>query len=667
MKKITLIALLLYIFVFSIQAQEPRFIFDNDSVPLPPKKELTKEELKLDSLNKVPPAMPAWRIDPRFGERIPVPMDTMMYKFNQESLVDGQDVAVGYLGNLGSPAMTKIFFNEEDISPFNYLNAFKYYYRRPGTQQFLNTKQPYSNILYQTGGSKQSKEERFKGLLSMNFGKKLSVGFDIDYVYSRGYYQYLSNKQMNSNFFASYVSDRYQMHAFIGTNSYNNSENGGIKYPQYLKGDDPENPNETVDKNSSLTLPTNLSETWNKLYGSQFYVTNKYSVGYEKEDTIGFVPIASFIMTNHITQQRRKFYSNQTSLLNNFYGYQTAPSIETPDYDVDERMGFSSFKNTFAIQLNEGFRKWVKFGLTAFIEQDFIKYEMPAAVYPWVFQSTSSENSTIIGGVLSKEKGKFLKYNLSADIGILGYNVGETNLKADVTTTINVKGQDAYVKAIGYIKNIKPTYLQDHYVSKYYNWNNNFSDTRRVFIGGEINIPHTQTKLIGGIENIKNYIYYDSTGKISQDGGNTQVVSLRIDQNLQYGILHWNNQVVFQTSSNEDVIPLPKLSVYSNLYILVKLAKVLSIQLGVDAHYNSEYYAPGYNPALVQFYNQREYKVGNFPMSTAYANLHLKKTRFFLMMYNVAQGMGNTNYMTLPLYPVNPMIFKFGLSWNFSN
>lgn len=91
------------------------------------------------------------------------------------------------------------------------------------------------------------------------------------------------------------------------------------------------------------------------------------------------------------------------------------------------------------------------------------------------------------------------------------------------------------------------------------------------------------------------------------------------------------------------------------------------MQLGVDAHYHTKYYAQGYDPALGQFINQNEVEVGNFPFATAYANLHLKKTRFFVMMYNIAQGYGDSNYYITPNYPVNPMVFKFGLSWNFTN
>jgi hypothetical protein len=669
MKKFALISAFIYIFVLSIQAQEPRFIFDNDSVAQQPTQPLSKDALKLDSLNKVPPAMPAWKIDERFGERIPVPMDTMLYNFHQKSLVDGQGVAVGYLGNWGSPALSKIFFERDEVSTFNFLDAFNYYYKRPKSQRFLNTKQPYSNIMYQSGGSRQSKEERFTGEISINFNKKFSIGFDIDYVFSRGYYQWLSNKQLSTNLFASYVTDRYQMHAFIGTNAFNNSENGGIRHHEYLQGKDPENPNNTPDKNKSLNFDVNFTDTWNKLFGNQFYVTNRYNVGYEKDngdDQKEFVPVASFILTNHYTDQQRKFYSNKTDELDVFYKNRL-PQNQDFDYQVRERMAYWSFKNTLALKLNEGFRPWVKFGLTAFIEQDFRKYAMPAQSYSWVFNDVYSQNSTVIGGLLSKDKGKFLKYNLSADFGILGYNLGESRIKGDITTTINIKGKDAYIKANGYIKNLKPTFFQNHFNSKYFKWDKDFSDTRRVYIGGELYIPHTETRLSGGVENIQNHIYYDANKDIAQEGSNIQVVSFRLDQNLHYGILHWNNQVVFQTSSNENALPLPKLSLYSNLYIQVKLAKVLSIQLGVDAHYHSKYYAPGYDPALLQFYNQRDYEVGNFPFTTAYANLHLKKTRFFLMMYNIAKDFGDSNYLSLPNYPVNPMLFKFGLSWNFTN
>ncbi|PXV58423.1 putative beta-barrel porin [Dysgonomonas alginatilytica] len=675
MKRIAFIILYICASVLVIQAQEPRFIFDNDSTkteaPAPQRASNSKTpSVNLDSLNKVPPAVPAWNIDPRLGERIPIPMDTMLYGFHRESLVEGQGLAIGYLGNWGSPAYSKLFIEQDDASLFQFLDPYKFYYKTPGNQRFLSTKQPYSNIMYQSGGSRQSKEERFTGEISISFDKHLTVGFDIDYVYSRGFYQYNPDKQINYDFYAAYVSDKYQMHAFVANNNFTHSENGGILYDGYLNGTDPDN----VGKDNTLSFQTHLSETWNYLRGKHLYMTNKYNLGYEKEGTEKFIPVASVILTNSYTDQRRRFYSRNVEALDEFYNY-TPPSINTASAPVNDQMAYYSFKNTLAVSLNEGFRDWVKFGLTAFIEQDMRIFRMPGENFRWITTNDHSQKATFIGGVLSKEKGEFLRYNLYADLGVFGYNAGEYKLKADISTTINIKGQKAIVKANGYIKSLVPQFFQQDFSSKYHNWkNNDFSDTRRVFVGGEIYIPHTETRLSGGVENIKNYIYYKKTDLsvanaqyIHQEGENIQVISLRLDQNLHYGILHWDNQVSFQTSTNTDVIPVPKLSLYTNLYIKAKLAKVLTMQLGVDAHYHTKYYALGYDPALGQFVNQTDKEVGNFPFSTVYANFHLKKTRFFVMMYNVAKDFGDSNYFTVPTYPVNPMIFKFGLSWNFNN
>lgn len=675
MKRIAFIIIYIYACVLVIQAQEPRFIFDKDSAfaaattpKIDVKKPETKAQLNLDSLNKVPPKVPAWNITPRLGERIPIPMDTMLYDFHRESLVEGQGLAMAYLGNWGSPAQSQLFFEKDDPSLFQFLEPYKIYYKTPGNQRFLSTKQPYSNIMYQSGGSRQSKEERFTGEISISFNKRLTVGFDIDYVYSRGFYQYNPDKQINYDFFASYISDKYQMHAFVANNNFTHSENGGLDFNAMDIA-----PSE-IAKTNPLNLATYLSETWNYLRGRHLYMTNKYSIGYEKEDSKKFIPVASVILTNNYTDQTRRFHSLDIEGLDDFYNYQGGTGVA-----VNDQMAYYSFKNTLAVSLNEGFREWVKFGLTAYIEQDNRLYRKPLEEMMWFATTDTTMSSTFIGGILAKEKGDVLKYNLSAELGVLGYDQGAFKLNADITTTIDIKGQKAIVKANGYIKNLVPQYFQQNFMSKYYQWRNiGLKNTQRLYAGGEIYIPHTQTRLSGGIESLTDYIYIvknkgESTLgatpelNIRPQQGDAQVFSLRLDQKLHYGILHWDNQVAYQKSTKEGVIPVPTFSVYSNLYIRTSLAKVLTMQLGVDVLYQTKYNGQGYDPALGQFVNQTDTEVGNFPFSNAYVNLHLKKTRFFLMMYNIAQNYGDGNYYTVPIYPVNPMIFKFGLSWNFTN
>jgi len=722
MKRIIIILTIFFLYLGSMYAQEPRFIFDNDSLnqelnaapqraqtSQPPKEgSAAQDSLSRDSLNKVFPDIPAWRIDPRFGDRILVEMDTLFKGYHQESIIDGQGVAVGYLGNWGSPAQSKIFFERDETSQFGFLDAFNYYHKTPTNHTFLDTKQPYSNFTYHSGGGRQSKEEFFTGMMSLSFNKRFTLGFDIDYLYSRGFYRYLSNKQTNYSVFSSYITDKYKMHAIFIQNNYMNVENGGLVTDSTtVLGDlDPKE------------VDVNFGSTWNKLRGRQFYMNHKYSIGFNEKETEKFIPVASIVWASHYTDQKRAFTSDMTSTLDKYYYYKSDDKYsDTPNgtdasnnevvntSSVNDRMSYYSFKNTLSISLNEGFRDWVKFGLIGFIEHDTRKYTMPGLSYTSLTADEYSQNSTVIGGRLSKQKGQFLRYNLYADFGLLGYNQGESRMKVDVTTQFKIKDRDVIVKANAYWKKLKPAFYEQNYFSRYYNWaedktikeiaNNydeatlgkiektNFANIERAFVGGEIYVPSTKTRLSGGVENLKNYIYYDkaddaSNVKIKQAKDNKiQVLALRVDQKLNAGVLHFDNQIVFQKTFNEnskdaegnnyDIIPLPTWSLYSNLYLQFKVARVLDVQFGVDAHYHTKYYVSGYDPALLQFYNQHEREIGCFPISTLYANFHLKKTRFFVMMYNAGSLITDKNYFVLDNYAINPMVFKFGLSWNFTN
>ena len=159
--------------------------------------------------------------------------------------------------------------------------------------------------------------------------------------------------------------------------------------------------------------------------------------------------------------------------------------------------------------------------------------------------------------------------------------------------------------------------------------------------------------------------------RVSQCGDNIQVLGATLKHDLALGIFHWDNEITYQKSSNQDVLPLPDLTLYSNLYLKFKLAKkVLSVELGADVRYFTKYYAPDYSPAIGQFYLQNpndRIEIGNYPIVNVYANLHLKHTRIYAMMYHVSEGMGNSMSFLAPHYPLNTMWFKFGLSWNFFN
>jgi len=695
MKKIAgFIFLILFVFSVFTNAQQPRFIpilpnqndsteQNKDEVPLLINKKAIDQ--KNDSVKG--PSKYGWTVDLRSGSRTLHDTDKTLFDFHQSTLMDSKSVAVSYLGNVNSPAQSMLFFDREESGQYPFLDVFDYGYKKPGDVVFLNTKMPYTNVFYQSGGGRMEKEERLKTEFSLNNGKKFNIGFNIDYAYARGFYTNLSNKQFTYDINTSYITDRYQMHAYVMHNYYNNSENGGIEDTRFIT--DPDNPDlsgEWSKGKSSKDIPVRIDRMWNKLSGKQIFISNKYDIGWDKGVTDSgnteFIPVASLILTTHYADQSRRFASRDETKVSTNWGYVLATdTVYYKSYEeyndpnngyprmreamAEDYMSYWSFKNTFAITLNEGFKEWVKFGLTAFVEQDFRKYTIPLQSPKAV--DKKSQNSTVIGGILSKQKGQHLHYNVKADLGVVGYNLGEFRAEADISMNIRFAGKNAILKANGYLKNIKPSFYENNFRTKYINWNNDFDDIRRVFVGGEILIPQTNTRISGGVENIDHYIYYGSDKKIAQTSKNVQIIGVRLDQKLKAGIFHWDNQIAYQMSSEEEVIPLPTLSFYSNLYISTKLVKVLTLQLGVDARFYTKYYAPGYEPATMQFYNQRDKKIGNFPFATGYLNINLKNTRFFLMMYNIAESMGNSEYFTTPNYPVAPMTLKWGISWDFNN
>ena len=225
------------------------------------------------------------------------------------------------------------------------------------------------------------------------------------------------------------------------------------------------------------------------------------------------------------------------------------------------------------------------------------------------------------------------------------------------------------VSIIGYgsFSNEEAPYLTKHYVSNHFIWNNDFGKVRRLKFGGKLNIPHTNTFINVGAENLQNYVYFNEKCMPVQHSGNVQVFSASLDQKLKLGILHWDNKITYQTASNESVIPMPNLSVYSNLYLLFKIAKVLDVQFGVDCDYYTKYKGLGYQPATMTFYNQNDIEVGNYPFMNAYVNMKLDKARFYVLVSHVNQGLTGSNYFMMPHYPMNPRKFQFGVSVDFAN
>ena len=634
-------------------------------------------------IQSLPPKLYMWRLSETLGERTIIPADTANLNFQNTNLVEGMYGHYNYLGNLGSPRMSRIFFERKDAEPTIFMQPFSSFFVRPDEVKFTNSNIPFTNLTYYKAGNKINGEERFKSYFSVNANKRLAFGFNIDYLYGRGYYQNQSTSHFNAGVFASYIGDKYQMQAVYNNFTMKMNENGGIQDDRYITR--PEDMSEGKKEYESTTIPVKLEQTANRNKDFYVYATQRYRLGFTREtttiedarssgitaandsvplpkDTIiteEFVPVTSFIHTIKVERARHQFTSAQEKegQYPNAYFNEVASRDSTTAFSI---------KNVFGIALLEGFNKYAKAGLTAYISHKFNRYELMDTLSRTRFD----EQELFVGGELAKPQGKTLHYTVNGEIGIMDKALGQFRVNADLDLNFRLWKDTVNFYARGYVSNTLPSFYMRHYHSNHYYWDNdNMNKEFRTRVEGELNIQRWKTNLRAGVENIKNYTYFNQSAMPVQESGNIQVLSATLKQDFRLGILHLDNEVTWQKSSNETVLPLPQLSLYHNLYLLAKIAKkVLTVQIGADVRYFTKYNAPAYTPAIQQFHLQAaddQVEIGGYPIVNVYANLHLKRTRIFAMMYHVNAGMGQSNYFLVPHYPINPRLFKIGISWNF--
>lgn len=631
----------------------------------------------LDSANvevqSLPPKLYMWNVSERLGNITRVPADTTYHHFQNINLTEGVTGHYNFLGNLGAPRLSRIFFERRDAEPTIFMEPYSSFFVRPDQFNFTNSNVPYTNLSYFKAGNKVNGEERFKAYFSVNVNKQLAFGFNIDYLYGRGYYNNQGTSYFNGAPFISYIGDRYEGTLLYNHNYLKMNENGGITNDLFIV--DPQAMSEGSRNYESQNIPTVLNTSANRNKDFYIFLTQRYKLGFERElekaenDTMPakkeFVPVTSFIHTMNVEKSFHQFLSSDS--IGRIYPV-TGNHIKPGTLAANDSTSYMGIKNTFGISLLEGFNKYAKAGVTAFISHKISKYDLMNS--DSVSTDKYTENEVYVGGEIAKREGNVLHYHALGEVGLLGKAIGQFRVKADLDLNFRLWKDTVSFIARASINNTLPSFYMRHYHSKYYYWDNdNMEKEFRTRVEGELNIARWKTNLRAGVENIKNYTYFNQQALPEQDGGNLQVLSATLSQNFRLGIFHLDNEVTWQKSSNSVVLPLPELSLYHNFYLQAKLAKkVLSVQIGADVRYFTKYYAPAYMPVTQQFYLQptaQQVEIGGYPIVNVYANLHLKRTRIFAMMYHVNQGMGSRNSFLTPHYPINPRLFKIGLSWNF--
>lgn len=404
-----------------------------------------------------------------------------------------------------------------------------------------------------------------------------------------------------------------------------------------------------------------------------------------------YVPVTSFIHTVRFDNYRRIYQAYNTPkdfYAQNYFNYGT-----TVNDSIYDRTKHWAFRNTFAVALLEGFNKWAKAGLKAFLSYELRHYELPVMTTPagasaafFDGEQKWNQHDVSVGGQLLKTQGRTFHYDISAEAWLAGDRAGQFHIDGHADLGFPLLGDTVQLAATAFLHRSAASFYMEQFHSKHYWWDNHLDQQIHSRILGEFSLKKTRTRLRVGYDVLKNYTYFgiqnDRTKSgdnylvqhnalnVRQSGSPVSLLTLQLQQDLRLGILNWQNVLTLQKSSKDDILPVPLFNAYSNLFIRFRIARVLNVDLGVDGRYFTDYYAPEYIPGIGAFGIQEteasRTKIGNYPVLDAYANFQLQHTRFFVMFSHVNSSDGGDYFFT-PHYPLNQRIFRFGISWNFFN
>lgn len=726
---------------------------------------------------EIPKGIKVWTVDQRFGDRRQAELDTMSYMYPNTIFTTGLRGEYNTTGNLGAPRINRIFINRAETDQFLFTQPYDYIVSPVDQFHFTNTLSPFTNLDYNTAGNRTNGEDHFKAKFAVNAGKRLGVGFNVDYMYGRGFYSSQSTSHFKYLMYGSYIGDRYQAHLIFSTLTQKVTENGGITNDEYIK-----HPESFDDNYATNEIPTVLERNWNRNNNLHVFLTHRYNLGFNRkvkmskeeiearkfamasqkenqaqkdleearrkakregrefdekkfkkqtfsgrpdnarvvntsaptdststkapseriavngkaaadslnaleakaaQDTMWmkneYVPVTSFIHTMKFDTYRRIYQAYETP--KDFYADTFNPAGNYPGDSIYDKTTHYRVQNTFAISLLEGFNKWAKAGLKAFVTSDLRHFTLPTETE---IAKAYNEHNLSIGGQLIKSQGKTLHYDATLETWLTGKDAGQLKIDADADVNFALFGDTVRLQASGFFHRLNPTFYYRHYHSKHFWWDNDdMSKIIHTRIEGKFGYEKTKTTVRVAFDNIKNHTFFAMGYNVTDDFGRTgntlsvvqksgaiSLLTLELQQKLKLGPLHWDNVITYQKSSDDMALPVPDLNIYTNLFLRFKIARVLKCDFGADARFFTKYYAPDYSPALGQYAVQtgeHRTEVGNYPIVNVYANFHLQRTRFFVMMSHINAGQGKPDYFLAPHYPLNQRIFRFGVSWNFYN
>jgi hypothetical protein len=625
-----------------------------------------------------PEIIRAWRLTDLYTEMESVEMDTMINSFHIHNPLFQNGISYSYLGNAGLAAMSNFYHQRPGISDFFFIDPFMHYLIKTIDTRYYNTKRPFSLLDFSTGGPRGKNEKMLNILHTQNVNPDFNFGFRYFNINSDGQYQHQQALTNAISLFSSYVTDNYQIHASINLNSARVLENGGLVDDQSLRNEDFETEDHQVRLRDARNGVTNngvlISQSWQPFM-------------YTENDTVERAIISWFrgVRFYHVLQydRFRRIYQDGNP------GSDVYPDIFIDVFETFDSVTYRSLDNKLMVELPRFNSGIVRFNAKGGIKNELIRGSyniLPDTTFLYNGQSpgngtflepvdtlvtdrnANSYGSSALVAVARGSIGDVFSIWGEGNLFFQGRRAGEYDLYAGISFDFFDGKNQSVIEGSIRQQETTPSIFLNSFYSNHFRWNNDFRRQGLSTLRGRISMPERNFAVSAAFSLLNNYIYFDNDANPQQLTEVFPVLGFSLEKDFNLWRFYFRNIINYQLPGRKNILPVPELSFYHSTFFEQPLIRdILTMQIGFDVYYTTEYRGYAYQPATSQFHLQNERTLGNYPFVDVFINFKHKRTRFFFKGEHLNAGYLDPEYFTVLHYPRSNRMFKFGLSWSFYN
>ncbi len=624
-----------------------------------------------------------------------------------------KDVNATWLGVPGSPAQLYDYFKREEIDNAIFYTPYQLYTYTPESLPQFNTKTPYTELAYYGTlfANKEKEESNIRIRTTQNITPELNILLEYHRYGSNGMLRREDTDNRTVVMAANYTGKKYLMHTGYIYDRIERSENGGVIDTKWIR-------DTTVD---SREVEVYLRDASNMLKRNTLFLDQTYRIPFtfldkeyrqeKKAEKLRMAERDSIMATgdslaiaayNESEAARLKASEEaseasdtlKTDITTAFIGHSSEYSVFRKTYEDNitddfgkafyndrfyinpthskDSMRVMKFENRFFIRLQPWKSDGIVSKLDVGIGDKLANYfSFKPSDYIQGSRNVLLNTAYLYAGAQGQYR-KYLEWDAFGKYSFLGYEVNDFAIKANAIFKVYPfrKDRQSPLEFKAHFEtNLKePDYYQQHLFTNHYKWDNDFGKISTTKVEGAVSVPRWKLEASFAYALLDNNIYYDTLGIVRQNDKPMSVMTASLRKDFQLWKFHFDHRILFQLSSDKEVMPLPMLGLNLRYYAEFDVVKnAMTMQIGANGTFTTKWYAPAYNPVLGVFHNQNKEQFGNCPYIDVFVNVQWKRVSVFLKAVNLNMGWPNesADYFTAAGYIAPQRAFKIGITWPF--